>query len=186
MLDLMKPVVSAGHLGSARRDAGRVRRFWAWCGDKFGGRRRQPIPGRLHGIEPLLIDKLRFSLSCLDRRMTALDFTQLTRRADPDRADCWRIYRGDVCAGWIARSVGRPNAQNEWTWSAGFYPGSGPGEIKIGTADTFAEARAKFERAWLAFASSRTPEDFEEWREQRDWTARKYAARDRGEQVPVR
>jgi hypothetical protein len=57
-------------------------------------------------------------------------------------------------AGHIARSVGRPNAQNEWTWSAGFYPGSRPGEIKTGTADTFEAAKAAFEKAW--------------WRDQRD------------------
>lgn len=118
--------------------------------------------------------------------MTPPDFTQLTRRPDPDRADCCRINCGDVCAGWIARSVGRPNAQNEWTWSAGFYPGSGPGEIKSGTANTFVDAKAKFERAWLTFASSRTAEDFEEWGDQRDWTLRKYAARDAGLPVPIR
>jgi hypothetical protein len=114
-----------------------------------------------------------------------LDFTMLTRRADPDRADCWQVYCGDIHAGTIARSTGRPNAQNEWTWSAGSYPGSGPGEIKGGTALTFEKDKAKFERAWLAFAFSRKPENFEAWRDQRDWTVRKYALLDRGEQVPV-
>jgi hypothetical protein len=116
----------------------------------------------------------------------AFDFTKLSRRADPDRAGCWQVYCGDIHAGTIARSTGRPNAQEEWTWTAGFYPGSRPGEIKGGTATTFEEARAKFERAWLAFASSRKPVDFEVWRDQRDWTARKYATFDRGERVPIR
>lgn len=118
--------------------------------------------------------------------MTALDFNRLTRRRDPDRPDCWQVYCGDICAGWIAKAIGMPNAQNDWTWSAGFYPGSRPGEIKSGTADSFKEAKAKFERAWLAFASSRTPDDFEEWREWQDWTARKYAARDASLPVPTR
>ncbi len=114
------------------------------------------------------------------------DFTKLTRRRDANRPDCWQVYCGDICAGWIAKAIGMPNAQNDWTWSAGFYPGSGPGEIRSGCADTFEAARIAFERAWLAFATSRTPDDFEEWRDQRDWTARKYALRDRGEQVPIR
>lgn len=115
-----------------------------------------------------------------------LDFNKLTRRPDPHRPECWRIWCGDICAGWIAKAVGMPDAQNCWTWSAGFYPGSRPGEIKNGTADTFEEAKVKFERAWLAFAASRTPEDFEAWREQEEWTARKYAARDAGLTVPRR
>ena len=41
---------------------------------------------------------------------------------------------GDIGAGIIARSTGRPNAQEEWVCRAGFYPGSGPSEIKTGTA----------------------------------------------------
>jgi hypothetical protein len=105
----------------------------------------------------------------------------LTRRRDKHRAECWLIYYGDIHAGTIAKAVGMPNAKNNWNWRAGFYPGSRPGEVKSGSADTFEEAKAKFERAWLAFASSRTPEDYQAWRDHRDWTARKYAARDRGE-----
>jgi len=110
----------------------------------------------------------------------------LTRRRDPDRPDCWFIYCGDIHAGTIAKAVGMPNAQNHWNWSAGFYPGSRPGEIKGGSAETFEKAKARFERAWLVFASRRTEADLQEWRDQRDWTARKYALRDRGEQVPIR
>ena len=65
----------------------------------------------------------------------------------------------------------------------GFYPGSKPGEQTHGTADSFDQARADFERAWMMFSARRTKADYEEWREQRDWTARKYAAFDRGEKV---
>jgi hypothetical protein len=61
--------------------------------------------------------------------------------------------------------------------------GSKPSEIKTGTADTFEEARAKFESAWLAFASSRKPEDFQAWRDHRNWTAKKYALGDSGQPV---
>jgi len=37
---------------------------------------------------------------------------------------------------------------------------SGPGEIKGSTCNTFEEAKAAFECAWLAFASSRTEAEF--------------------------
>jgi hypothetical protein len=40
---------------------------------------------------------------------------------------------------------------------------------------TFDEAHADFEAAWRVFLSKRTEADFQEWRDQRDWTARKYA-----------
>lgn len=117
--------------------------------------------------------------------MPPLDFTKLTRRGDPDRPDSWLVYCGDIHAGTISKSIGRPNAQNDWTWSAGFYPGSQPGEIKGGTANTFERAKAKFERAWLALASSRTAANFAEWRDQRDCTARKYRMRDAGLPMPT-
>jgi hypothetical protein len=112
--------------------------------------------------------------------------TKLTRRPDPHRPDCWLIYCGDIHAGTIAKAVGMPNAVNLWNWSAGFYPGSRPGECKSGTADTCELAKAAFEKAWLAFASTRTEADYQAWRDHRDWTARKYAARDHGEPVPMR
>jgi hypothetical protein len=47
------------------------------------------------------------------------------------------------------------------------------------TAATFDEARADFEAAWRVFLSKRTEADFQEWREQRDWTAEKYRRFDR-------
>ena len=86
----------------------------------------------------------------------------------------------------IAKSVGNPGAVEQWQWLCGFYPGSNPGEQRGGTADDFNQARAAFEIAWRIFSASRTEADYQAWREQRDWTARKYALRDRGEPVPLR
>jgi hypothetical protein len=110
----------------------------------------------------------------------------LTRRRDPHRAECWQIYFADIHVGTIARTVGNPNAEPKWQWQCGFYPGSAPGEQRGGTARTFDEARADFDKAWRVFSSKRTEADYEEWREQQRWTARKYAVRDRGEPVPLR
>jgi hypothetical protein len=45
-------------------------------------------------------------------------------------------------------------------------------------------ARADFEEAWAVFLAKRTPADFQKWRDQRDWTERKYAMWDRGERMP--
>jgi hypothetical protein len=71
-----------------------------------------------------------------------------------------------------------------WEWRCGFYPGSNPGEHQSGTSATFDEARADFESAWKIFLSKRTEADFQEWRDQRDWTAEKYRRFDRGERMP--
>lgn len=114
------------------------------------------------------------------------DTTRLTRRPDPDRKDAWMIYAGDIRAGSIAKAAGTPNAIVQWKWSAGFYPGSGPGEIKGGTTDTFDQARAAFEKAWRVFLSTRTTADLEEWRAQRDWTEMKYRLRDANQPIPRR
>jgi hypothetical protein len=35
------------------------------------------------------------------------------------------------------------------------------------------------------FLANRTAADFQEWRDQRDWTARKYAMWEAGEQLPA-
>jgi hypothetical protein len=53
--------------------------------------------------------------------------------------------------------------------------GIAPGQHQSGTAASFDEARAHFESAWKIFLSKRTEADFRAWRDQRDWTARKYA-----------
>jgi len=52
------------------------------------------------------------------------------------------------------------------------------------TASKFERARADFKAAWQVFSSKRTPADYRAWRDQRDWTARKYAMWERGERLP--
>jgi hypothetical protein len=96
----------------------------------------------------------------------------LTRRRYPERPDCWH------------RRVGNPFDTNPWEWNCGFYPGSRPGKHQTGTAMTFDDARADFEQAWAVFLSKRTEADFQAWRDDRDWHARKYATWARGEKMP--
>ena len=109
----------------------------------------------------------------------------LIRRRDPDVAqETWRIYYGDVLAVTIAQCVGNPGAAPMWQWRCGFYPGSRSGECTGDTAASFDQARADFEAAWRIFLANRTQADFEEWREQRAWTAEKYRRFDRGERMP--
>jgi hypothetical protein len=109
----------------------------------------------------------------------------LTRRRDRDaHQEAWLIYHRDVHVGTIARTVGNPNAALQWQWRCGFYPGSESRECTSSTAATFDEARADFEAAWRVFLSKRTEADFQEWREQRDWMARKYAMWEAGERLP--
>jgi hypothetical protein len=109
---------------------------------------------------------------------------KLTRRRYPERPDCWHVYYGDVHVGTIAKRSGNPHDTDPWEWACGFYPGSHPGEHENGTAATLDEARADFEKAWDRFLAKRTPADFQTWRHQRDWTARKYAMRETGEKFP--
>jgi hypothetical protein len=63
-------------------------------------------------------------------------------------------------------------------------PGCEPGEQTTGSAQTFDQARADFEQAWVVFLSNRTEADFQKWRDARDWTAKKYAMWERGEKLP--
>jgi hypothetical protein len=109
----------------------------------------------------------------------------LTRRRYPEaREECWHIYLGDVHVGTIAIRTGIPHDEYPWGWSCGFHPGSDPGEHEDGTAATFDQARADFEDAWRRFLPKRTEADFQEWRDARDWTARKYALWDAGKRLP--
>jgi hypothetical protein len=110
---------------------------------------------------------------------------ELTHRPDPDSADCWHIYFGDVHVGTIARAVGNPSAGEQWQWLCGFYPGSHPGEHRGGRTDSFDQTRDAFARAWRIFSANRTEADYQAWRDQRDWAAKKYAAQDRGERLPT-
>jgi hypothetical protein len=108
----------------------------------------------------------------------------LTRRRSTDaREECWHVYYGDVHAGTIAIRSGNPYDEDPWEWHCGFYPGSKPGEHQNGTAATLDEARGDFESAWKVFLSKRTAADFQAWRDQRDWTARKYALWDTGKRL---
>jgi hypothetical protein len=68
----------------------------------------------------------------------------------------------------------------------GFYPGCAAGEHRAGSAPRFDQARSDFKRAWRTFSARRTETDYQAWRDQRDWTTRKHAMRDRGVQVPLR
>jgi len=77
-----------------------------------------------------------------------------------------------------------PRDTEQWEWRCGFYPGSFPGECQHGTAATFDEARAGFEKAWQVFLSKRTEADFQAWRDARDWTEQKYAMWAAGERLP--
>jgi hypothetical protein len=52
-------------------------------------------------------------------------------------------------------------------------------------AETFDQARERFEAAWRLFLAKRTEADFQAWRDQRDWTERKYAMWQRGERMPT-
>src|SRR5277367_6551443 len=102
----------------------------------------------------------------------------LTRRLDPDALqETWLVYLTDVHVGAIMRSVGNPNAAPQWQWRCGFYPGSKPGECASGTATSFNQARADFERAWQAFSAKRTEADYQAWRDQRDRPPRGQASR---------
>jgi hypothetical protein len=110
---------------------------------------------------------------------------QLTRRRYPEAPnECWHIYYGDIHAGTISMRTGNPHDTEPWGWYCGFYPGSHPGECTVGTAETFEQARAEFEETWRVFLSNRAEADFQEWRDQRDWTERKYAMWKAGEKLP--
>jgi hypothetical protein len=99
---------------------------------------------------------------------------KLTRRCSPDRQNYWRVFYGDVCVGTIGRRAGVPIDVDQWEWAAAS-TGTEPGEGSGGTGATFEDARTGFEAAWRAFPPTRTEADFQAWRDQRDWTAWKYA-----------
>jgi hypothetical protein len=100
--------------------------------------------------------------------------TALTRR-HPERTDCWHVYYGDVHVGAIARRTGcarstsiRGNgaAASIRAWSRD-RADAAPQPISMGTAD--------FEAAWRRILPTLTEANFQEWHDQRDWTAKKYA-----------
>jgi hypothetical protein len=94
--------------------------------------------------------------------------------------EAWLIHYADVEVEQIEKIEVLPHVGVTWHWRCGFYPGCEPGEIRGGDAATFEEARAAFEAAWRIFRAGCTEADFQAWREDRDWHARKYAMWDRG------
>jgi hypothetical protein len=60
----------------------------------------------------------------------------------------------------------------------------GTGRMHQRHAGTLDQARADFETAWRLFSANGTKTDFDAWRDQRDWTERKYAMWERGEKLP--
>jgi hypothetical protein len=108
----------------------------------------------------------------------------LTRRRYSERRDCWHVHAGDIHVGTIARRTGCPADVDQWQWGCGFYPGMGPGQSRDGTAADFDQARADFEAAWRQILPTLSEANFQEWRDQRDWTAEKYRRFDRGEHMP--
>ena len=56
--------------------------------------------------------------------------------------------------------------------------------IRPGPAQRHRTKRADFEVAWQVFSARRSPADYQAWRDQRDWTARKYAMWEHGERLP--
>jgi hypothetical protein len=103
------------------------------------------------------------------------------RRSDSPHHVIWHIYYGDVRVGSIGERAGVPVDVDQWQWSCGFYPGSEPGEHRDGTAPDFFTARRNFETAWREFSAKKTEADYQQWRDQRDFTARKYASWESGE-----
>ena len=102
---------------------------------------------------------------------------------DPHRIG-WRVFYGDVCVGTIARRTGCPVDVDQWEWGCGFYPGMGPGQDRSGTAADFDDARADFEAAWREILPALAEANFQQWRDQRDWTAWKYAMHDARLKLP--
>jgi hypothetical protein len=109
---------------------------------------------------------------------------KLTRRRYPERPNCWHVYYGAVHVGTVAISAGAPFDVDQWEWQCGFYPGCEPGQHTNGSAVDFSHARAEFEDAWKRLLPTRTEANFQEWRDAKDWTARKYAMWERGELLP--
>jgi hypothetical protein len=109
---------------------------------------------------------------------------QLTRRRNDDpHREGWFVYYGDVRVGHIGLRAGVPNHAPQWSWTCGFYPGCDPGQHTNGTAETFEEARAGFEAAWLRLRATRTEAHFEIWRRSRDFHAWKDRMHD--ERLPM-
>jgi len=69
-----------------------------------------------------------------------------TRRRSPDASD---ECAGDVRVGTVALRTAAPHEEEPRGRACGFYPGCHPRECTDGTAASFDQARADFEKAWL-------------------------------------
>ena len=97
---------------------------------------------------------------------------ELTRRRSTDaREECWHVHYGDVLAGTIAIGNGNPHDEDPWEWHCGFHLGCHPGEPRPASRRPapISKTHGRF------FLAKRTEADFQAWRDQQDWTARKYA-----------
>src|SRR5215510_10828014 len=75
-----------------------------------------------------------------------------------------------------------PKSVEQWGWRCGFYPRDGH---VSGTAESFDQARADFERAWHDYLPHCTPDDFDEHRYQRAFTDWKHCMWDTGCKLPT-
>jgi hypothetical protein len=106
------------------------------------------------------------------------------RRSDNPHREVWHVYFGDVQVGSIVQRAGVPVGVHQWEWSCGFFPGCDHWEHSDGTALDFFTVRREFEAAWRDLSATKTEADYQEWRDQRDRIARKYASWARGEKPP--
>lgn len=101
----------------------------------------------------------------------------LTRRRDAtENLEQWSIWDGDVRVG-LMRHVNTTGSETAWQWSC--WGG------ESGSADTFDQARAAFQRAWEQVAPTVTEEDRDAFRYQEAFTAWKYAMWDAGCRMPT-
>jgi hypothetical protein len=111
---------------------------------------------------------------------------QHTRRlaSDAGQPQQWLIWYDGINVGQIRERHGAPFGSDAWEWFCGFYPGSQPGEQRMGAAGTYEAARDAFNRAWTVYLTKRTPADFCTWRHHHAWTEAKYRAWDTGTPLP--
>jgi hypothetical protein len=112
--------------------------------------------------------------------------SQLTRclASDQGQPERWLIWYDGVNVGQIRERHGAPFGSDAWEWFCGFYPGSEPGDQRMGSAATYEAARDAFARAWQLYLEKRTMDDFYTWRHHHAWTEAKYRARDAGAPPP--
>jgi hypothetical protein len=108
----------------------------------------------------------------------------LTRRRNLEvRDECWNVYYGDVRVGTIAIRSGMPHHEDPWGWACGLYPGSHPREWRPSTKPA-PTSKQRGVYCGVYFCQTGPRADFQAWRDQRDWTTRKYAMWQAGERLP--